>query len=188
MTGRAGFVRSGPPLVTTKRSTGPWRNTSKACTDPFRTQRARHLVRAVYSVGMKLVRDVARPMADLRVDWTDTCPIEGPATLWDWIEAASRRMHRNILVIALANKLTPLAWAVLTRGVNDQPSRPPLSRWHPDFGPLPKKRADKSSCRNVLCQQSSRQQAPRVMLQALYVDPIRTARFTHEVTGVQRCK
>lgn len=41
--------------------------------------------------------------------------------LWDWIEAASKRLHRNILVIALANKLARIAWAVLARGANYQP-------------------------------------------------------------------
>ena len=42
--------------------------------------------------------------------------------LWDWIEAASKRMHRNTLVIALANKLARIAWAVLARGVAYQPT------------------------------------------------------------------
>jgi len=36
--------------------------------------------------------------------------------LWDWIEAASKRLHRNTLVIALANKLARICWAVLARG------------------------------------------------------------------------
>ena len=36
--------------------------------------------------------------------------------LWPWIEAASKRMHRNMLAIALANKLARIAWAVLARG------------------------------------------------------------------------
>jgi transposase len=30
-----------------------------------------------------------------------------------WIEAASKRLHRNVLAIALANKLARIAWAVL---------------------------------------------------------------------------
>jgi transposase len=38
------------------------------------------------------------------------------AGLWPWIEAAGRRLHRNMLVIALANKLARIAWAVLARG------------------------------------------------------------------------
>lgn len=33
-----------------------------------------------------------------------------------WIEAAKRRLHHNVLAIALANKLARLAWAVLARG------------------------------------------------------------------------
>ncbi len=37
----------------------------------------------VRSAGLKLVRDVAWPVADLRVDWTDDCPIEGLAALWE---------------------------------------------------------------------------------------------------------
>lgn len=41
--------------------------------------------------------------------------------LWPWIEAESKRLHRNTLVIALANKLARIAWAVLTRGVDYQP-------------------------------------------------------------------
>jgi transposase len=33
-----------------------------------------------------------------------------------WIEAAKKRPHRNVLAIALANKLARIAWAVLARG------------------------------------------------------------------------
>jgi transposase len=33
-----------------------------------------------------------------------------------WIEAAKRRLHHNVLAIALANKLARIAWAVLARG------------------------------------------------------------------------
>lgn len=36
----------------------------------------------VRSAGMLLVRDVAWPVADLRVDWSDVCPIEDLAALW----------------------------------------------------------------------------------------------------------
>jgi transposase len=32
-----------------------------------------------------------------------------------WLEAASRRMHRNVLAVALANKLARIAWSVLAR-------------------------------------------------------------------------
>ncbi len=37
----------------------------------------------VHSAGMKLVRDVSWPVADLRCDWTDDCPMEELAKLWD---------------------------------------------------------------------------------------------------------
>src|SRR3569833_2685344 len=37
----------------------------------------------VHSAGMKLVREVSWPVADLRVDWTEDCPIESLASLWE---------------------------------------------------------------------------------------------------------
>jgi uncharacterized Ntn-hydrolase superfamily protein len=37
----------------------------------------------VRSAGMKLVRDVSWPVADLRCDWTDDCPVEQLAQLWE---------------------------------------------------------------------------------------------------------
>jgi uncharacterized Ntn-hydrolase superfamily protein len=36
----------------------------------------------VHSAGLKLVRDVPWPVADLRVDWTDDDPIDGLEKLW----------------------------------------------------------------------------------------------------------
>jgi len=36
--------------------------------------------------------------------------------LSSWIEAAKKRLHRNVLAIALANKLARIAWSVLARG------------------------------------------------------------------------
>jgi uncharacterized Ntn-hydrolase superfamily protein len=36
----------------------------------------------IHSAGLKLVRDVPWPVADLRVDWTEACPIEALAALW----------------------------------------------------------------------------------------------------------
>jgi transposase len=33
-----------------------------------------------------------------------------------WIEAAKKRLHPNVLAIALANKLARIAWSVLARG------------------------------------------------------------------------
>lgn len=41
--------------------------------------------------------------------------------LWPWIAQASKRLHRNMLAIALANKLARIAWAVLARGHEYQP-------------------------------------------------------------------
>ena len=35
--------------------------------------------------------------------------------LEQWIEAAKKRLHRNVLAIALANKLARIAWSVLAR-------------------------------------------------------------------------
>ena len=32
-----------------------------------------------------------------------------------WIEAAKKRLHHNVLAIALANKLARIAWAVLNK-------------------------------------------------------------------------
>lgn len=37
----------------------------------------------VHSAGMMLVREVPWPVADLRVDWTEDCPIEALASVWD---------------------------------------------------------------------------------------------------------
>ncbi|NVO58479.1 DUF1028 domain-containing protein [Rhodobacteraceae bacterium B1Z28] len=37
----------------------------------------------VHSAGMKIVDKVSWPVADLRCDWTEDCPIENIATAWD---------------------------------------------------------------------------------------------------------
>jgi uncharacterized Ntn-hydrolase superfamily protein len=37
----------------------------------------------VHSAGLKLVDKVSWPVADLRVDWTEECPIAGLASLWE---------------------------------------------------------------------------------------------------------
>lgn len=37
----------------------------------------------VHSAGLRLVDKVSWPIADLRCDWTDDCPIEALAGLWD---------------------------------------------------------------------------------------------------------
>jgi transposase len=51
--------------------------------------------------------------------------------LKSWIESARRRLHHNVLAIALANKLARIAWAVLAKGrdfeitrTNDAASQP----------------------------------------------------------------
>ncbi len=36
----------------------------------------------IHSAGLKLVRDVPWPVADLRVDWTDDCPLAALRALW----------------------------------------------------------------------------------------------------------
>jgi transposase len=43
--------------------------------------------------------------------------------LKSWIETAKRRLHHNVLAIALANKLARIAWAVLARGRNFEVTR-----------------------------------------------------------------
>ena len=43
--------------------------------------------------------------------------------LKSWIEAAAKRMHKNVLVTALANKLARIAWAVLAKGRDFEATR-----------------------------------------------------------------
>ena len=40
-----------------------------------------------------------------------------------WLEAAARRMHRNVLAVALANKLARIAWAVTVNQTQYNPQR-----------------------------------------------------------------
>ena len=40
-----------------------------------------------------------------------------------WIEAAKKRLHHNVLAIALANKLARIAWSVLAHGRNFKASK-----------------------------------------------------------------
>jgi transposase len=47
-----------------------------------------------------------------------------------WIEAARKRLHHNVLAIALANKLVRIAWSVLARGRAFEASDLPL-HFHP---------------------------------------------------------
>jgi transposase len=44
-----------------------------------------------------------------------------------WIEAAKRRLHHNVLAIALANKLARIAWSVLARGRNFEARKIPTA-------------------------------------------------------------
>lgn len=37
----------------------------------------------IHSAGLRIVDRVSWPIADLRCDWTDACPIEALASLWD---------------------------------------------------------------------------------------------------------
>ena len=49
-------------------------------------------------------------------------PAAAMRALWPWIQQASKRLaHRNLLAIALANKLARIAWAVLARGRDYEP-------------------------------------------------------------------
>jgi transposase len=43
--------------------------------------------------------------------------------LKSWIEAAKKRLHRNVLAIALANKLARIAWSVLAHGRSFEASK-----------------------------------------------------------------
>jgi hypothetical protein len=47
-----------------------------------------------------------------------------------WIEAAKKRLHHNVLAVALANKLARMAWAVLNKERNFEvvSTRVPLRR------------------------------------------------------------
>jgi hypothetical protein len=40
-----------------------------------------------------------------------------------WLEAAKKRLHRNVLAVALANKLARIAWSVLAQGRTFQVGR-----------------------------------------------------------------
>jgi hypothetical protein len=39
-----------------------------------------------------------------------------------WLTDAARRLHKNVLAIALANKLARIVWAVLHRGTRYEPA------------------------------------------------------------------
>ena len=40
----------------------------------------------------------------------------GPTPLGEWLRALMKRVHKNVAVVALANKLARITWAVLRRG------------------------------------------------------------------------
>jgi len=40
----------------------------------------------------------------------------GPTPLGDWLRALMKRVHKNVAVVALANKLARITWAVLRQG------------------------------------------------------------------------
>ena len=76
---------------------------------------------AVAVLGLWLLRDCRLGLgARGRAAWVVLVKI----TDWDryglktWIEAAKKRMHHNVLAIALAIKLARIAWAVLDKERN----------------------------------------------------------------------
>jgi len=52
--------------------------------------------------------------------------------LKSWIEAAKKRLHRNVLAIALANKLARIAWSVLAHGRSFEASKLAAAVTQPD--------------------------------------------------------
>ena len=62
----------------------------------------------VHSAGMMIVDRVAWPVADLRCDWTESCPIENIATAWD--------TYKPQLDDYLAHALDPRAAPSYTNG------------------------------------------------------------------------
>src|SRR6266487_3439810 len=44
-----------------------------------------------------------------------------------WLEAAKKRLHHNVLAIALANKLARIAWSVLAHGRNFEARKVPAA-------------------------------------------------------------
>ena len=41
-----------------------------------------------------------------------------PSALGKWLTDLSERKHRNVTVVALANKMARIAWALLTQGTH----------------------------------------------------------------------
>src|SRR5262249_28289080 len=50
--------------------------------------------------------------------------------LKSWIEAAKKRLHHNVLAIALANKLPRIAWRVLAHGRTFEASKIQAARFN----------------------------------------------------------
>src|SRR5712672_1861325 len=71
----------------------------------------RHLLFAIitYRIQADRLGDLDHETRQV-LDRTDTKSRYG---LKSWIEAARKRLHHNVLAIALANKLARIAWAVL---------------------------------------------------------------------------
>ena len=63
--------------------------------------------------------------------WVVLVKIKDWNGLKSWIEAAKRRLHHNVLAIALANKLARIAWAVLARGRDFELTRTDDARVRP---------------------------------------------------------
>jgi hypothetical protein len=57
---------------------------------------------------------------DPRGGWVERPKSWERCGLKPWIEAAKKRLHHNVLAIALANKLARIAWAVLNKERNFQ--------------------------------------------------------------------
>jgi len=41
-----------------------------------------------------------------------------PSALGEWLTSLSARRHRNVTVVALANKMARIAWAILSKGTH----------------------------------------------------------------------
>src|SRR6266536_2357565 len=57
-----------------------------------------------------------------------------------WLEAAKKRLHHNVLAIALANKLARIAWAVLNKERGVTAPRSPISRVVPSTSTMGSRR------------------------------------------------
>jgi hypothetical protein len=102
--------RGGPVTPSTHISCFPCRSLTSRPSHPVPAEHARK-----HAHG----EEEARPAGDPA--FAIVAPSAAMRGLWPWIERASRRLHRNMLAIALANKLARIAWAVLARGRAYQP-------------------------------------------------------------------